>query len=165
MKAKFFLVMGVSGCGKSTLGKALADQLGWQFFDADDFHPVHNIAKMAAGIPLDDDDRRPWLADLHQLISSCLSENRGAVLACSALKERYRQVLLAGTEGVQIVFLKGSYELIWSRMLSRAGHYMKPAMLQSQFAALEEPAEALVVDVSTPLAEAVGLILGAQGNP
>ncbi len=156
--------MGVSGCGKSTLGKALAEQLGWQFFDADDFHPPHNIAKMAAGIPLDDDDRKPWLADLHQLISVCLKENRGAVLACSALKERYRQALLAGNEGVQIVFLKGSYELIWPRMVSRPGHYMKPAMLQSQFAALEEPAQALVIDVSMSPSEAVEQILRAQEN-
>jgi len=151
--------MGVSGSGKSAVGSALASKLGWAFYDADDFHPPANIAKMQAGIPLDDADRAPWLIALQALISSCLKANRPGVLACSALKERYRQQLLAGNRGVQIVYLKGSYDQIWSRMATRAGHYMKPAMLQSQFDALEEPQDALVMDITLPVDEIVARIL------
>lgn len=151
--------MGVSGCGKSATGSALASKLGWDFYDADDFHPPANIVKMEAGIPLDDADRAPWLAVLQALISSCLERNRPGVLACSALKERYRQQLLAGNSGVQIVYLKGSYDLVWSRMAARAGHYMKPALLQSQFDALEEPQDALVMDIALPVDKIVARIL------
>src|SRR5512133_642162 len=132
MKTNFFIVMGVSGCGKTTVGKLLAERLGWDFYDADDFHPPANIAKMAAGIPLNDDDRAPWLAKLHDLITTCLKENRPGVLACSALKERYRQILLASNDATRIVYLKGSFDLIQERMSARAGHYMKPGMLKSQ---------------------------------
>lgn len=155
MKTRFFLLMGVSGSGKTSVGKALAARLGWDFFDADDFHPPENIAKMAGGIPLTDSDRAPWLDALHELISSRLKADSPAVLACSALKERYRQRLLEGNEGVQIVYLKGSYDLIWSRMEKRTGHYMKPHMLKSQFEALEEPADALTVAVSMPFEDIV----------
>lgn len=158
-ETRFFIIMGVSGCGKSAVGSALASKLGWDFYDADDFHPPANIAKMKAGIPLDDADRAPWLAALHGLIASCLKANRPGVLACSALKERYRRQLLAGNPNVQIVYLKGSYDLIWSRMAARAGHYMKPAMLQSQFDALEEPQDALVMGIAQPVDEIVGSIL------
>jgi gluconokinase len=159
IKTGFFILMGVSGCGKTTVGKLLATRLGWGFYDADDYHPPANIAKMAAGIPLDDDDRTPWLAALHDLISSCLSDNRPGVLACSALKERYRQVLLAGNDGVQIVYLKGTLELIQARMTARLGHYMKPAMLQSQFDTLEEPTEAITVDIALPMDMIVNVII------
>ncbi len=155
MKTRFFIVMGVSGCGKSSVGKALADSLGWDFYDADDFHPPENVAKMANGIPLDDLDRAPWLASLHELISSSLKTDKPGVLACSALKERYRQQLMDGNDGVQIVYLKGSYDLIWSRMEKRTDHYMKPHMLQSQFEALEEPSNALTMDVSMSVDEIV----------
>jgi gluconokinase len=164
MEINFFIVMGVSGCGKTSIGKALADQIGWDFYDADDFHPPANIAKMASGIPLNDADRAPWLAALHDLIETCLKEKRPGVLACSALKERYRQTLLSGNPGVQIVYLKGSYDLIWSRMQARAGHYMKPEMLQSQFATLEEPANALVVDIDLTVDEIVNNIVHAMHN-
>src|SRR5215211_2030284 len=156
---RFFIVMGVSGSGKTRVGKALADVLGWDFFDADDFHPPENIAKMATGIPLDDFDRAPWLASLHDLISSSLNAEKPGVLACSALKERYRQKLMDGNEGVQLVYLKGSYDLIWSRMLVRKEHYMQPHMLRSQFDALEEPANALTVDISDHVDEIVQKIL------
>jgi len=155
---RFFIVMGVSGSGKTVVGKALAQTLGWDFFDADDFHPPANVAKMASGIPLDDSDRAPWLDALHELISSSLTANRPAVLACSALKERYRQRLLEGNDDVQIVYLKGGYDLIWSRMETRTDHYMKPSMLQSQFDALEEPVSALTVDIALSVDEIVGEI-------
>jgi gluconokinase len=155
MTTRFIIVMGVSGSGKTTVGKALAQQLGWDFFDADDFHPPENVAKMANGIPLNDSDRAPWLAALHDLISSTLKADRRGILACSALKERYRQQLIDDDPDVQLVFLKGTYDLIWSRMSARKDHYMKPHMLQSQFKTLEEPADALTVDISQPVSEIV----------
>jgi gluconokinase len=151
--------MGVSGCGKTTIGKALAMKLGWDFYDADDFHTFENIAKMSSGIPLVDDDRSTWLVSLHTLISSCLKENKHGVMACSALKERYRQMLLTGNKGVLIVYLKGDYDLIWARMVARPGHYMKPEMLKSQFDALDEPTNGLVVDMSLSVDEIVTHIL------
>src|SRR6185369_4329143 len=147
MKIRFFIVMGVSGSGKTEVGRSLAKQLGWDFYDADDFHPPENVAKMAKGIPLDDSDRAPWLASLHNLIASSLKEDHSGVLACSALKERYRQQLMDGNSDVQLVYLKGSYDLIWSRMEQRTDHYMKPHMLKSQFDALEEPKNALIIDI------------------
>ena len=159
MKTRFFIVMGVSGCGKSSVGKALAERLGWDFYDADDFHPPENVAKMVNGIPLDDSDRAPWLATLHDLISSSLKADQPGVLACSALKERYRQQLLKDNDDVQFVYLKGSYDLIWSRMSKRQDHYMKPQMLKSQFEALEEPTNALIMDISKSVDEIVGDIL------
>jgi gluconokinase len=159
MKTRFVIVMGVAGSGKTTVGEMLAQRLGWNFYDADAFHPAENIAKMANGTPLDDSDRAPWLAALHALIDTSLKENRPAVLACSALKESYRQQLLEGNEGVQIVYLKGSYDLIWSRISQRKDHYMKPQMLQSQFEALEEPTNALTFDVSLSVEDIVEGVL------
>jgi gluconokinase len=159
MKPRFFLVMGVSGSGKTSVGKALAEHLEWDFYDADHFHPPENVAKMANGIPLDDADRVPWLASLHDLISSSLTRNRPGVLACSALKECYRQQLLESNEGVQIIYLKGNYDLIWSRMSARTDHYMKPYLLQSQFETLEEPTNALTIDISMSLDDIVKEIM------
>ena len=159
MKTRFYVVMGVSGCGKSSVGKALADSLGWGFYDADDFHPPANVAKMATGIPLNDSDRASWLASLHELISSSLKADKPGVLACSALKERYRQQLIKSNDGVQIVYLKGSYDLIWSRMGKRTDHFMKPQMLRSQFETLEEPTNALTIDISLPVDEIVREII------
>jgi len=155
MKTRFFIVMGVSGCGKSSVGQSLARSLGWDFYDADDFHPPENVAKMASGTPLDDSDRAPWLASLNELISSSLKADKPGVLACSALKERYRQQLMDGNEGVQIVYLKGSYDLIWSRMEKRTDHFMKPHMLKSQLETLEEPLNALTMDISISVDEIV----------
>ena len=151
MSPQGFLVMGVSGSGKSTFGKALAQKLDWDFFDADDFHPPANIAKMQAGIPLDDSDRTPWLAALSDLLAFTLTAGRHPVLACSALKQAYRQQLLAQAPGVELLYLKGSYDMILKRMAGRAGHYMKPEMLQSQFAVLEEPDSAFVLEVAKPV--------------
>jgi len=161
MKTRVVVVMGVAGSGKTTVGEALAQRLGWNFYDADEFHPAENIEKMASGIPLNDADRAPWLAALHDLISTCLKENRPSVFACSALKESYREQLLAGNEGVQFVYLKGSYDLIWSRISRRKGHYMKPQMLRSQFETLEEPRNALIFDVSQSVEQIVKEIVKA----
>ena len=161
MKTRFVIVMGVSGSGKTSVGRSLAEKLGWDFYDADDFHPPANVAKMASGTPLDDSDRAPWLAVLHDLISSSLKADRPGVLACSALKERYRQQLMDGNQGVQIVYLKGSYDLIWSRMEKRTDHYMKPHMLKSQFDALEEPANAFTIDIAMSLDEIVQEIISS----
>ena len=141
--------MGVSGSGKTTIGRGLADELGWKFYDGDDFHPRANVEKMARGLPLDDDDRAPWLESLRDLIRSCLARGESAVLACSALKRSYREYLLID-ESVRLVYLKGDYELIEERLEGRRGHYMKPKMLDSQFAALEEPRRGLTVDISLP---------------
>jgi gluconokinase len=139
--------MGVSGCGKTTIGRMLAARLGWEFYDADDFHSPENIAKMAKGIPLTDEDRKPWLDALRRQIAECLADNHPGVLACSALKAAYREELVDHDDDIQIVYLKGSFDVIWKRMEGRKNHYMKPDMLASQFAALEEPPDALVEDV------------------
>src|SRR4029078_7148611 len=122
--------------------------LKWDFYDADDFHPPANVLKMANGTPLDDADRAPWLAALHLLISDSLRQDRPGVLACSALKEIYRQKLLQGNAGVQLVYLKGSYALICAGMEKKNRHFMKPPMLLSQLETLEEPPDALTVDIS-----------------
>jgi len=143
------VLMGVSGSGKTTIGVRLADELGWKFYDGDDFHPRANVEKMARGVPLDDDDRAPWLESLRDLIRSCLVRGENAVLACSALKRSYREYLLID-ENVELVYLKGDYELIEERLEGRRGHFMKPKMLDSQFAALEEPERGLTVDISLP---------------
>lgn len=159
MAVNGFIIMGVSGCGKSTVARLLAEELDWDFFDADDFHPPDNLAKMKDGIPLSDSDRAPWLAALNEILASNLSARRHPVLACSALKESYRATLHQGTDGLQFVHLKGSYDLIWSRLATRQGHYMKPEMLRSQFETLDEPVDALVVDVRLRVEEIVGTII------
>ena len=159
MNTRFIIVMGVAGCGKTTVGKSLAKHPGWDFYDADDFHPPENIAKMTTGMLINDADRSPWIASLHILISSSLIQNRPSVLACSALKESYHQQMLADNDGAQIVFLKGNYDLIWSRVSMRKDHYMKPQMLESQFETLEEPTGALTVDISKSVSDIVEEIL------
>lgn len=133
-----FIIMGVSGSGKTTIGKLLAKDLDCNFYDGDDFHPPENIAKMAAGIPLNDADRWPWLAILAGLIEKHWQRNEGAVIACSALKQSYRDKLRIH-DNVQFIYLEGRFDVIWSRMQDRKGHYMKPEMLKSQFITLEEP--------------------------
>jgi gluconokinase len=145
------ILMGVSGSGKTAVGELLSQKLGWPFFDGDDFHPKENVDKMAAGIPLDDDDRTPWLKILHDLIAGHLAEGKSLLLACSALKQTYRNLLVEGNPGIIFVHLKGDFALIMSRMQARSGHYMKPEMLHSQFATLEEPSSALTVDIGQNL--------------
>jgi gluconokinase len=159
MMFKSILVMGVSGSGKTTVGMSLADRLGWDFYDGDNFHTAENIAKMRQGIPLTDEDRLPWLEALGKLISANIEEFKPSVLACSALKKQYREILLRGRQDVLVVYLKGSYELIWSRMRERTDHYMKAEMLKSQFEALEEPEEGLTIEVTRSIDEIVTIIL------
>ena len=144
------IVMGVSGCGKTTIGKGLAEHLHLPYYDADDFHPSSNIEKMKKGIPLDDQDRLPWLNTLADQIQTWDSQG-GAVLSCSALKESYRKLLASKSKPIDWVYLKGSFELIQSRLEKREGHYMKSGLLQSQFDALEEPKYGISISIdNTP---------------
>lgn len=142
------VLMGVAGSGKTTIGRQLAAELGWSFADADQFHPPANVAKMSAGLPLDDPDRAPWLAAIRLYIEARLDRGENAVVTCSALKEKHRAVLLGDSSQVKLVYLRGTRELLWSRISGRSDHFMKPAMLDSQLATLEEPGNALVVDIA-----------------
>ncbi len=142
------IVMGVSGSGKTTIGKLLADSLEWEFSDADTFHSPENVEKMRRGIPLTEDDRIPWLEDLQTAIKHWLQENKNVVLACSALKDSYRQFLVLDSERIKLVYLKGSYELIQMRLQERSNHYMSKKLLDSQFYTLEEPVDTLCIDIA-----------------
>jgi len=139
-------VMGVTGSGKTTVGSLLAKRLGWEFADADDFHSAANKDKMHRGIPLTDADRMPWLAAIHEKLVKSESQQRGIVLGCSALKKSYRELLFHDLE-VRLVYLKGSYELIDDRLHDRKGHFADDKILAAQFADLEEPSDATVVDI------------------
>ena len=151
--------MGVSGVGKTTIGERLAAVLGWPFYDADDLHPPANVEKMRRGMALTDDDRVPWLARVRSLIHDREREGRSAVIACSALKQSYREYLAEGSRDVRFVHLAGDFSLIERRLRARVGHFMSPALLASQFAALEEPEGVLRVDVSPTPAEIVAEIV------
>ena len=152
------IVMGVSGSGKTTIGKLLAESLQWEFSDADAFHSPENVEKMRCGIPLSEADRMPWLQDLQTAIKHWLQENKNVVLACSALKDSYRQFLVLDSDGsanakgerIKLVYLKGSYELIQMRLQERSNHYMSEKLLNSQFNTLEEPLNILSMDVAQP---------------
>lgn len=144
------LLMGVSGSGKTTTGHALADALHWPFFDADDFHPEANVAKMAAGTPLTDEDRWPWLDRIALEMRAILACGKDAVFACSALKVVYRSRLMDAGD-VRLVHLKGDMDTIGARLSQRAHRYMPASLLPSQFAALEEPRDAVVVDIREPV--------------
>lgn len=149
--------MGVSGAGKTTVGRLLADNLGWRYFDADDFHSPENVEKMRRGVALDDRDRQPWLDSLGDVVREQLTRGEHAVLACSALKESYRQKLKID-ERVKFIYLKGEFELVRRRLANRQSHYMTTALLQSQFATLEEPADALTINITRPADEIVAEI-------
>ena len=143
------VVMGVAGSGKTLIGTMLAESLGYLFADADEFHPGSNIDKMRRGIPLTDADREPWLRAIQKQLCEWSAANVSAVVTCSALKQKYRDLLSRDCD-VKIVYLKGEFDLIHDRLQQRQGHFMRPEMLRSQFADLEEPSDAIVVDVSGP---------------
>src|SRR2546423_7321997 len=167
--------MGVCGCGKTTVGRALARRLGWRFFDADDFHPPANVDKMARGIALNDDDRAPWLDRLAAEMRAVVAKGEHAVLACSALKESYRQRIAKGLgetnsgaaahPDVRIVYLKGDATTIEPRLALRSDHYMPPSLLASQFAALEEPRNAMVIDIRQPAEAQAAQIAAGLSSP
>ena len=144
------ILMGVSGSGKTTVGRLLAQDLGWDFYDADDFHPAQNIAKMSGGRALNDEDRQPWLESLQALILDRLKSGKQTVIACSALKETYRASLRVNDK-VKFVYLKGSFEEIKARLTDRQNHFMPGDLLADQFATLEEPLDAVPIDISMPL--------------
>ena len=152
------ILMGVSGVGKTTIGQILSDKLGWPLFDADEFHSAASIEKMRSGIPLEDADRWPWLDRMNAMIRQKEARGESVLLACSALKQVYRDRLAKGAAEVRWVYLKGSFELIRQRLEARKGHYMKAGLLESQFAALEEPMDALsfgIEDSPDAIADAI----------
>lgn len=138
-KPAVIVVMGVASSGKTSLGERLAERLGWPFRDADSFHPPANVAKMAGGTPLTDEDRKPWLAAIAAWIDELRAAGKNGIVTCSALKKAYREVIVGKRPDVALVYLKGSRELIGQRMAQRQHHFMPPALLDSQFATLEEP--------------------------
>ena len=154
------VVMGVSGSGKTTIGRRVAERLGWRFIEGDDYHPPANVAKMAAGIPLEDTDRWPWLDALNR----ALRAERDAIVTCSALKESYRRRLLDGIADARIVFLEGSKTLIAERVAKRKHRYMPASLLDSQFATLEPPKQAIRIDVGGSVDESVNAIAEAVGK-
>jgi gluconokinase len=157
------ILMGVAGAGKTTIGRLLAHALGWPFYEGDDFHPRANVEKMARGEPLTDAAREPWLAALESLIGDLQRRGVDAVLACSALKERYRERLARAGE-VRFIFLHADPVVAAQRLRERRGHYLKAALAPSQYAALEEPADAVRIDACLPPADIVQAILGALGS-
>jgi gluconokinase len=140
------VVMGVTGAGKTTIGELLASQLGWHFADADQFHPKSNVEKMSQGVALTDADRAPWLSAMRSAIQQWISQNRSAVLACSALKQAYRDELKVGPD-VRFVYLRGNYDVVAEQLRMRHGHFATETILADQFATLEEPKDAIVIDV------------------
>jgi gluconokinase len=163
MSTTIMVLMGVAGAGKTTVGQLLAAELGWAFLDADTLHPAANIEKMTRGIPLSDADREPWLAAVHTRIVEAFQKHEDLVVACSALKQRYRETLSRGVD-VTWVYLKGSEEMIRARLQRRQHHFMKAQMLASQFADLEEPTDAIVVDIAGTPTAAVQKILNALSS-
>jgi gluconokinase len=158
VKKMIVLIMGVAGSGKTTIGKLLAESLGWEFLDADDFHSSANIEKMRLGIPLDDADRIPWLQDIRNAIAQWLQDNRNVVLACSALKASYRQFLIGDSNDIKVVYLKGSDKIIQKRLQERQNHFMGEKLLNSQLSTIQEPDNAIQIDISQPPEEIVNFL-------
>jgi gluconokinase len=152
------VLMGVSGSGKTTIGALLAKSLKWRFYEGDDLHSAANRSKMSHGIPLTDADRLPWLHRIRQLIERLLAQGLDAVITCSALKQSYREVIVSDPRQVRVVYLKGSPNLIKARLGERTGHFMPSSLLGSQFEALEEPRDAITIDVSNKPGELVDAI-------
>jgi carbohydrate kinase (thermoresistant glucokinase family) len=159
------VVMGVSGSGKTTVGRRLAEALGWEFLEADALHSAANVAKMSAGVPLDDADREPWLAAVRSSIDTCTSRGARTVVACSALKLAHRLVIAPDPAGIRFVHLKGAFGLIEGRLRARSGHFMREGLLRSQFEALEEPLDALTLDAGLPPEVLVNQIQKTLGIP
>lgn len=157
------VVMGIAGSGKTTVGQRLAAELGWRFVDADDLHPRANVEKMAAGVALTDEDRWPWLEQLRGEVERALEAGEPLVLACSALKRAYRERLVVDPTRVRLVYLRGSRELLASRLAGRRGHFMPPSLLNSQLEALEPPEGAIEVDVRAEPAEVVASVRAGLG--
>ena len=157
------ILMGVAGAGKTTVGAALALELGWRFLDADDLHAPAAIAQIRAGVPLTDADRQPWLAALHSIVATALDRREPLVLACSALKARYRDVLRGDLRSVRFVHLNADRATLANRLEERTGHFAGPALLASQLADLEPPADALMIDARQPLDEIIAAIRGEFG--
>jgi len=153
------ILMGPMGSGKTTIGKMLAEKLGWPFYDGDSFHPKENVEKMRAGIALTDEDRRLWLEKLRDDIQRWLKEDQDTILACSALKQAYRDILGVDQKTVRTVYLKGPYELLRKRIEERQHPYMDKNLLRSQLDALEEPKDGLHVDISASLEAIVSTII------
>ena len=153
------LVMGVSGSGKTTIGEALARELGWKYLDADNYHPMANIKKMAAGVPLQDADRWPWLEKINEELVKFQERGKSIVVGCSALKEAYRERLARGLRDFKVVYLRGEFPLIQSRIAARKHRFMPATLLQSQFDALEPPEGAIEVDVSGELSASIAAIV------
>jgi len=158
------VVMGVAGAGKTTIGTRLAQALGWEFHDADELHPPANVAKMRAGLPLTDADRAPWLASVRALVEQLARAGRSAVLACSALRRAYRDALAVPGADVRFVHLTGDPAIIRARLAARRGHFMPPALFESQLATLEPPDEAVTVDVAAEPDAIVATIRAALGR-
>ena len=168
MTPSVIVVMGVSGSGKTTVAQLLAERLGWQFAEADRFHSPANVEKMRSGIALTDEDRAPWLAAIARFIDEARASGRPAVVTCSALKRRYRDVIAGGRADVRLVYLAGDYGLIAQRMAKRAHHYMPVSLLKSQFEALEPPAgdeNALVLPIERAPEEIVEAIVASLAAP
>jgi gluconokinase len=159
--------MGVAGSGKSTIGKLLSQHTDWTFYDGDDFHPPANLDKMSRGIPLNEEDRQPWLLALQNLIDNLISQGKNAIIACSALKADYRKLIQGNHQNLVWVYLHGDYQQIYSRIKQRQGHFFSAAMLRSQFADLEEPETALKLDISEnpkAIVEEILTYLGSLDN-
>jgi gluconokinase len=162
------VVMGVSGCGKTTVAAALAERLGWRFAEADEFHSPANVAKMRSAVPLTDEDRRPWLAAIAEWIDVARASETPSVVTCSALKRRYRDVIIGSRPDVALVYLQGDYETIAHRLAERSHHYMPASLLQSQFDALEEPTadeNAIVAPIARSPEEIAADVLAKLESP
>ena len=162
------ILMGVTGAGKTTIGKMLAEELEYAFYEGDEFHSQHDIEKMKHGIPLDDNDRLPWLLSIRRLIENCALEKKNAVITCSALKSSYRNILMKNEKEITLIYLKGDFDLIQTRLKTRKNHFMNPSLLASQFDILEEPKNAIYADISKDekaIVESIRLkLLGGQKN-
>ncbi|MCE5299322.1 MAG: gluconokinase [Spirochaetia bacterium] len=160
-----YLIMGVMGSGKTTVGMALAERLKCPFHDADDLHSEYNKEKMRRGEPLNDEDRKPWLFAVRSIVDMEIGEKRNAVIACSALKEQYRKLLIHDAARIKLIYLKATEEMITSRLVYRKHHFASPAILESQFNALEEPQNAMIIDAGMPVDRIVEEIMEKAYEP